>query len=198
MLAFCGVLSIGTAMLSSCSDYEDIAGTWSGNSEVLPNVPDVADASSTITMVFTPDSTGSGRSGEVLMTALVNANQGVAQTNDIVSPYEVSVAATATIKGSYTFEEDEDDDVLIVFDPTSFKIDIDPDGVSYSQNLLDGAQQPMMDSLTTVTINSWRNILGPAVKNQFNSYQKISDIKVNNGIVSCEVGKKDLNFRFTK
>ena len=74
------------------------------------------------------------------------------------------------------------------------QVNVDPNGVTFSQNLLTGAQQPMVDSLTSVTADRWRTAIRTAAAKQFFSFTKLDDVKVVNDILSCEAGKKDLTF----
>ncbi len=190
---------LGIIAVSSCTQNENIAGAWTGNAVRLENVPDAADASAVITMDYAApeQSRNNGRGGEVNLSALIDVNQAVSAPNaELVEPYEVSVAATASISGRYVFEDRDDDDVILVLDPATLQVNIDPAGVTYSQNLLTGKQQPELDSLTTATIGCWRVEITKAIRDEFYKYQKISDIEIHHGnILSCEIEDRDYSFR---
>ena len=105
------------------------------------------------------------------------------------------MAGTASISGRYTTDGDDDDDILVSFDPSSLQVNVDPAGVTFSQNILSGTQQPVLDSLTTATAERWRVLITPAIREVFNSYRKIDDIKVHHGdIMSCEMNDRDYTF----
>lgn len=189
----------GVVALSSCNHYENISGAWTGMPVRLGNVPYAADATAVITMDYAvPErSRDNGHGGSVMLTALIDVNQAVSAPNaGFVEPYEVSVAATASISGRYAFEDGDDDDVILMLEPASLQVNIDPAGVTYSQNLLTGKQQPELDSLTTATIGRWRLEISKAIRDEFYKYQRISDIEIHHGsILTCEIEDRDYSFR---
>ena len=140
-----------------------------------------------------PDDNGSGT---VLISAVIDATQPVeaGSLDGFDEPYEVSVAATASITGKWSYEDSDDDDILVFLDNNTLKVNIDPNGVTYSQNLLTGAQQPMVDSLTTATIDRWRSAVRNAATKQFFQFTKLDDVEVHNNILTFELGKRDLTF----
>lgn len=185
------VLSAG---ITSCSG-KDISGTWAGQTSRLDNVPSAATASALNTFDFSPVDKQT-KQGDVNISSLINVTQAVQPIQSTLSyPYEVNIAATATISGKYVFEKDDDDDILITFDPASMNVVVDPDGVSFSQNLLSGLEQPELDSLTQATIASWKAELSRAMLINFNRFSKISDIEIHHGnTLTCEVDDHDLTF----
>ena len=136
------------------------------------------------------------KSGTVTLSTVIEATQPV-QAGTLVGfadPYEVSVTGTASISGRWSYEDSDDDDILLFLDNSTMQVNVDPNGVTFSQNLLTGAQQPMVDSLTSVTADRWRTAIRTAAAKQFFSFTKLDDVKVVNDILSCEAGKKDLTF----
>lgn len=195
--SFFGIIAVLTSIMfiSSCSRTEPIAGAWVGN-PVRLNVHDAADANATITLDFSPVDKASG-TGNVVMSATIDVSQAVSTPDaSIDQPYEATVAATAWINGTYTYDEGDDDEVILNLNPSSLNVTIDPSGVAFSENMLTGAQAPVVDSLTTATVNSWRVILTGAMREEFYRYQKIDDIKVHHtDMMSCEVADRDYTFR---
>lgn len=188
-------LTVMGLLCLSCGN-RDIEGRWNGSEMRLGDASGVAEASTVISFDFSTDKTsGDTKSGRVIVSALINAEQPLAQDSALIAPYEQSVAATASIEGIWAYEDD--DDIVISYDPATFRINIDPEGVAMSENMLTGMQQPQIDSLTQITINSWKNILGKPVRDQFNKFQKIEDVKVTKDILSFESGKENLSFRKT-
>ena len=137
-----------------------------------------SDASTTVTLDFVPDQGRKG-TGTLNISAVINAEQAVKGAVDaVVEPYEASVAATASITGRYAVEDRDDDDLVVSFDPTSMDVNIDPSGVTFSENAITGMQQPTLDSLSRATSQHWRTALTPAIREVFNRYRRIEDIKV--------------------
>lgn len=182
--------------ISSCTRAERIAGQWQGNPERLIAVPGASDATATVAIDFAPSPDKSGI-GTVYLSAVMDVEQSLTDVaGGLDRPYEASVAATASMTGTYAYESADDDDIVVTLDPASMQVFVDPSGVSFSQNALTGLQQPVLDSLTALTAEHWRAALEPAMREVFNRYRKISDIKVHHDdIMSCEVADRDYTFR---
>lgn len=192
----CNFLALSVLMLASCNSNPDISGVWVGTPMHLDNIGAADQASATMTFIFANDSVAGHECGTVKISALINAEQAVsAQNSTVDAPYEVSVAATAAIDGRWSYEEKDDDDIILAFDPQSLQVRVDPDGVAFSENLLTGSQQPVTDSLTTATAQAWTKSVSTAMSDTFHSISKISDIKIKNGILSCEINDRDYCFR---
>lgn len=195
--SFFGLIAILASIMfiSSCSRTEPVAGAWVGN-PVRLNVRDAADATATITLDFSPVDKASGY-GNVVMSATIDVSQAVSTPDaSIDQPYQTNIAATAWINGTYAYDEGEEDEIILTLNPSSLNVSIDPSGVAFSENMLTEAQAPVIDSLTTATINSWRVILSGTMRDEFFRYQKIDDIKVHHtDMMSCEVADRDYTFR---
>lgn len=182
--------------ISSCSRTDRFAGEWMGTPTRMMDIPGASDATSTISIDFAP-SADVRRGGDVLMSATIDVSQAV--TGSVISPdapYQVDVAATASIRGRYVAEDDDDDDILLHLDPSTLQVNVDPAGVTFSENVLTGLQRPTLDSLTMQTVDAWRVLITSAIRDEFYKYQKIDDIKVHHGdMLSCEVADRDYTFR---
>lgn len=190
-------MAFASVALCSCDNRPDITGTWNGMPTRINNISAASDANATMSITFINDNSEKKvDNGQLLISALIDANQPVNGENSIISaPYEVSVAATATVSGHWTFEANDDDDVIISIDPQSLQVNVDPHGVTFSSDLLTRMQKPQLDSLTAATADAWRRSISQAVKDEFYAIHKISDIKIKNGIMSCEINDRDLTFR---
>lgn len=190
---------IAAIAISSCDDRPDIVGSWSGMPSRIDGISAASNADATISITFFADDNSDNDSGSLMISALIDADQPVSGPESFNnSPYEVSVAATATIKGNWTFEDHEDDDVLITLDPNTLAVNVDPNGVTFSSDILTGTQQPQLDSLTTATADMWKQSIAKSIGNSFYNIRKISDIKIKNGIMSCEINDRDITFRKTE
>lgn len=196
--SFFGALTVLGALIfiSSCSRTDRFAGEWMGTPTRMMDIPGASDATSTISIDFAP-SADVRRGGDVLMSATIDVSQAV--TGSDISPdapYQVDVTATASIRGRYVAEDDDDDDILLHLDPSTLQVNVDPAGVTFSENILTGLQRPTLDSLTMQTVDAWRVLITSAIRDEFYKYQKIDDIKVHHGdMLSCEVADRDYTFR---
>ena len=154
------ILGIASVSLVSCSKKDEFIGSWQAvtPTDITKELPAAATASSLISISFGPDNNGEG---DVFLSSLIDVTQGLDETPEILSPYEVSVAATASIQGKWMFEDD--DDLILVFDNNSFNVDVDKNGVTFRQNVLTGNQSPASDSLTTATAEIWKSQLSKAM-----------------------------------
>lgn len=192
----CSLFAIGTILLTSCDNRPDISGVWVGTPVRIDNIAAADQANATMTFVFTNDSSSKSDCGEVSVSALIDVNQAVSSSDSFIdSPYEVSVAATVAIDGRWTYEDSEYDDIIIVLDPQTMKVRVDPHGVTFSDNILTSSQQPVADSLSNATAEAWTKSISAAMSVKFHGISKISDIKINNGIMSCEINDRDYTFR---
>ena len=179
---------------SACSNGTPYAGAWQGNPERL-DIPEASDASATVTVDFSPNA-DKKNSGIVNLSAVIEVEQPLSGTEFGAETYQTSIAATASITGRYVSEDDDDDDIVVSFDPASMVVNVDHSGVTFSQNILSGMQQPMLDSLTTATAEQWRIALTPRIRDLFNRYHTIDDIKIHHqDIMSCEIADRDYTFR---
>lgn len=179
----------------ACSHRADINGSWTSTpTRVADDIAVADDATSVLSIDF--NAPKGAKSGTVTLSSVIEATQPV-QGGTLIGfaePYEVSVTGTASISGRWSYEDDDDDDILLFLDNSTMQVNVDPNGVTFSQNLLTGAQQPMVDSLTSVTAERWRTAIRTAAAKQFFGFTKLDDVKVVNDILSCEADKKDLTF----
>lgn len=175
---------------SSCSRSERFAGVWQGNPERV-DVPGASNASAVVTIDFAPTDAKAG-SGQVNISAVIELQQPVTSAGFINEPYETSVAATASVTGRYIADDNDDDDIILSFNPSTFQVNVDRNGVTFSQNVLSGTPDAQLDSLTSATAERWRLALTPVIRDLFNRYSTIDDIEVHhNDILRFELGKTD-------
>ncbi len=178
--------------MTSCSQADKVSGQWQGTPERIM-VADAADATSTMYMDFGPRS--HGKPGEVVLNSVVEVSQAVVgPVYGASSPYQANITASAQISGTYVTEAD--DELILSLDPSTYTVTVDPDGVVYTSNIVDGMERPVLDSLTATTAERWKVIITSTMRDRFNQYRKIDDVKVHHGdIMSCEVADRDMTFR---
>lgn len=178
-------LAAGLATLSSCSKNNDFVGVWTATTpeDITAVVPAASSATSMMSISFVEDANKKD-GGSVALSTIINVSQPVnSGTAGFDAPYEVNVAATASLGGTWIFEEDSDDDLILSLDLNTLKVNVDNNGVTFTQNMLTGAQQPQIDSLTSVTAEVWKNQLTQALTKEFSRYRKLDDVKVHKGQV---------------
>lgn len=190
------VLFLG--MFASCDSTPNIEGTWSGSGTNLgtSGKEDVAgvNVNSHITtdITFIPTSNNK-RTGDVEFLATVVTSDAVPFDSTIVAPYEVTVTAIATAKGSYSIVDD--DEIIIALDNSSITMNVDPDAVTYDSNVLTGADGAQVDSLKPQIVAIFSARLLPLVRTHLDAFQHIDDVHVSKDMMSCEINNRDFTFR---
>lgn len=199
-------LSALILMLGSCDKTPDLAGTWEGNA-VRMEAPRHNDNTAPATtakilntqiatnLTFIPDN-NDAKKGTVEMSSDIDVIDYVPFNNTADSPYELNLAATSVATGFYRVIDD--DEIVVAIDNNSIKVNIDPDAVSYGSNVLSGVQTPAVDSIMPAVVNRYNTLLLSEVRNYYNRFNKIEDIKVKDNIMSCEIGDRDYTFRLAK
>jgi len=194
-------LIIGAGCVVSCSKKTDFTGVWTATTpeDITASVPAASSATSLISVSFVEDGAKED-GGSVALSSIINVNQPVSGGSlSIDSPYEVNVAATASLGGTWIYEDGSDDDILLSLDLSTLKVNVDKNGVSFTQNMLTGAQQPQIDSLTAVTAEIWKNQLTHAMTKEFSRFRKLDDVKVHKGqVLTFEVENPDMTFQMRK
>ena len=190
--------------LAACSRLANIEGTWNGAPVRYeqPTAPgavgsDGAVATNVSTqiatnMTFVPDAQKSG-AGTVEFMSNVDVINTVPFEGKLVDPFEINIGATAVCTGTYHFEDQ--DDIVIAIDPASIKVDIDQQAVNYSENIATGQDAAQIDSLRPALVRQYTRQLLPLMKDYYSKITRIDDIKVKDGIMSCEINDRDLTFR---
>lgn len=193
LTSYCIAMAAVALGLTACDSHPKIAGSWTASAptSIAAEIPAASTADALLSIDFVNNSSSDGT---FLLSSLVNATQPVRADSlpTLDSPYEVSVSATASVKGSWTYDSKEHDDLLMQFDLSSLQVDIDPNGVTFSQNLLTGAQQPAVDSLTSATAEIWKRQIGNAFRAALSRYSKLEDVEVTNNGTALKFEVKDI------
>ena len=190
----------GLVSLASCSNKAEFIGEWTATapSDIAAQIPSAATASSLVSINFIDNAHQTG--GSATLSSLIDITQSVqGDSTTIEQPYEVSVAATANVGGTWLYKGDDHDELLLTFDLSTLNVNIDKNGVTYTQNVLTGAQQPQLDSLTTSTVAAWKQELTRAIRSDLSRFSELDDVEVSNKgqILSFEIHspKAKMHFR---
>ena len=182
LAAICGLA------ITSCDNRAKIEGSWE-SSPVKLDLAHTATSSATLCYTFNGD-------GSMTLTSDINLTEPMnRQADGILMEYQASVAATASIQGTWQYAPDENDEVIISLDNNSFTINVDPAAVTFSQNVLDGAQTPEVETMKQQAVERYQTMLTPAMKAYFGGCVKLDDIKVDKNFLNCEIGDKDYILR---
>lgn len=190
--------AVAALSLTACDKTPDVQGTWSGLISPLETGggQDLVgrNVSSQISTNLTFSGSSESKEGNVELASNIDIIDAVPFDNRVDAPYEVSVTASAQAMGTYRFVDD--DDIAIVIDPASVKVTLDPDAVSYGANVLTGQQTPaQLDSLKAEFVKVYQAKVLQKVRLYYARFRKIDDVKVKDGMLSCEVNDTDLTFQ---
>lgn len=195
------MMALGAAScIVSCGHNDKFIGTWTATTpdDITASVPAASMATSLVSVSFMPGA-DSKDGGSVALSSVISVNQPVQPGGGIEQAYEVNVAATASVGGTWQYKGDDDDDLILAFDPSTLKVNVDNNGVTFTQNLLTGSQQPQIDSLTAVTAQQWKAQLTRALTIEFRRYRQLDDVKVHKGdILTFEIENPDQTLQFRK
>lgn len=189
-------LTVAAAVsLSSCNSKsrlaKEIEGVWAGNPERIAD-RDAAYSTMIKTFEFQVDDSGTG--GTVIITALIDVQNSVPQSPQLVQPIEVSAAATASVTGSW--KAVDDDDVIITLDTATKQVKVDPDAVTLNYDVLDGDSAPDVTPLKSAAATVVDRQVNDAVTANILNINKIDDIKVHDKVtMECEINDRDLTLR---
>lgn len=190
---FAVITALGiTAAVSSCSQKQRIYGQWMGESQNII-LPGTADATATTTFDFAPMDKREG--GKVNLSAVIAIVEPVSGIEGIALQFQANITATASVDAKYVYKDDDDDELVLVFDPSTLKVDIDPSDVVLSDNALTGTEKPTLDSLTAATTERWRLALTPVIRQEFQKYGRIDDMEFHGSdVMTCEIEHRKLTF----
>lgn len=196
------ILCAGTMMALgavSCSNSAgSFSGAWSGRPEKIAYPSEGIEVVMSPTMTLTP---GENNGGTVSFSGLLSGSQPVspdptgAEVNidsiPVLDPYEISIAGTYSVSGTYRFKDSEREEMLIDLDYSTLEVQVDPQAVTYTNNQITEAQQPVVEQLNAKAVLVWKNCMTRALSSYFTDFSLLDDVKVKDGVMSFEVKDKD-------
>ncbi|MGN0223149.1 MAG: hypothetical protein ACI4AM_03875 [Muribaculaceae bacterium] len=165
------------ALCCACSDSPRFIGSWMTSAPTHYNAP--MPKNSTVNFItgidFLPGEEHT--SGPLVLTSLIDISQQLpADSLIIAEPYDVSVAASTSLNGTWTLMDD--DEIAIAVDFNTLQVNIDHNGVTFSQNILTRANAATVDSLAQVSINYWKGEIIRAWTYELTRMQYLEDVEV--------------------
>lgn len=174
--------------MSSCDNRENIQGEWQ-SSAIKLDLPNTATSTATMQYVFNSD-------GSVTLSSEINITEPLTPvTIDNTVPYMASVSATSSISGIWQYAKNENDEVVISFDDSTFQLNIDPEAVEISVNETTDTELPSTIDMKAAAIKRYTALLTPEMKSTYTKFSRIDDIKVDKNFLNCEIADRDYVFR---
>ncbi len=191
-LGFCA--SLVALLAASCSSKDKLAeelnGTWSSAPEQIANS---GATRTTMVRVIEFNNNGGSPEGAVTMTALITVDNVMAAGDSISVPLTITASGAATITG--VFQAKDDDELLINLDYSSLQVSVDPQAVQLNYNLLTQESSSRLEALRPGALRLATQQIQQSATSVFSNLTEIEDIKIDNNLMSCEIGHKDLTFR---
>lgn len=166
--------------LASCDSRPDVAGSWYGEA----NLPIEGAATTYANVVYDLNADGGA-----VASYTINFTKALPQSTQIVSPYQTSVSATATINGTWQWLADEDDELALSFDPSTLTVTVDPEALEMRTNVITDEQAPELDSLRPQIANLYCADVENAIRAHASSLV-LDDVKADGKQLTFEIGDK--------
>ncbi len=127
------------------------------------------------------------------MAALITVDNVMAASDSISVPLTITASGAATITG--VFQAKDDDELLINLDYSSLQVSVGPQTVQLNYNLLTQESSSRLEALRPGALRLATQQIQQSATNVFSDLTEIEDIKIDNDLMSCEIGHKDLTFR---
>lgn len=166
--------------LSSCGSRPDVAGSWAGEAE-LP-IEGASTAYTRVVYDFNAD-------GSAVANYSIEFAKALPQSTQIVTPYQASVSAMATINGTWQWVAGEDDELSLAFDPSTLAVNVDPQALEMRANVITDEQAPELDTLRPQIASLYQADIEQAIRAQASSII-LDDVKADGKQLNFEIGDK--------
>ena len=184
-------LAVIACGLQSCDSKgrlaQDMAGEWTSNPEKI-DVKGAATSASTTHFAFILDPGSNG--GNVIIESTISVSQPInEQVVYVLEPIELTASAVASIQG--TWRVTDDDEVMLMLDPKSLKVSVDPEGVETIFNNLTQLSTTLVDSLKTAVLNDFTSRISAAAEKEMLSLHHLDDVEIESDgtMMHFETGK---------
>ncbi len=195
-------LAVGAAAsFTYCSNQAKFIGAWTAvnPTNITDRMPGATMATSLLKIDFVDNLQKTG--GAVTLNSDINVTRTIdADSLSQGQPYEVKFAATASVDGTWSYDIDDDDDVLLALDLAKLKIDLDGSKVTFTQPAATVVPQAHLDSLATKYIDTWKRDLTGAVSSDLARYTVIDDIELSRdgNMMTFEIESPETKLHFKR
>lgn len=164
----------------------DIEGSWSGAPEKL-----VQSGSSEATVIETYDFLGNDsiNGGNIIINSILSVTGQITGSEAIVQPFSLTASGSATISG--TWRAIDDDEISIALDPRTLQVNVDPDAIVLSSNILSGTEAPSVDSIAPGIAAQIRSQMSQALEMRYLTIKHLDDVKIKDNILKYEIADID-------
>ena len=194
------VAAVSVMAVTSCADDARFIGKWTeiSPSDITSQVAGASKATSVLSLDFTYGQQKDG--GDVTLSdavEIISALENVMTADSI--PVRVSVPAVATVDGIWSYDVDDDDDLLLQFDRSQLKVSIDPSQVTFVGAMPVGATDAALDSIKNIAMEKCHAEVVDHVSDALSRYTVVDDVNVrDDGLtlgLEIQSPKADMRFK---
>lgn len=180
--------------LSSCDGRQTLAkeinGSWSASPD---RITETATMSTGVIRIINFVRTPSEAGGDLIMSSLVSVSSQLPRTDSVAQPVSMTASGIASIRGTWAAQDD--DEIIVVLDASTFNVEVDSSAVVLSSNYVFNESTSDLATLKPSAVEMVRNQITQAVRDDFFSIRKIDDIKIKDNMMSCEINDEDFTMR---
>lgn len=173
---------------------DSMTGSWNSAPERIMTSDHKATTTVERTLTFVSDessNTGGNVDGAVKFSVLTGTRLQAAE----VQPISVTATGTASVSGRW--EAIDDDEILVTWDFTTLKVNVDPDAVDLDYDIATETDSETLQTLKPSVVKSISSAISAAIPTEVFNFGKIDDIGFINqsSSMKCEIGHKDYIFQ---
>ncbi|MBD5245608.1 MAG: hypothetical protein HDS55_02540 [Barnesiella sp.] len=180
--------------LSSCDGRQTLAkeinGSWSASPD---RITETATMSTGVIRIINFVRTPSEAGGDLIMSSLVSVSSQLPRTDSVAQPVSMTASGIASIRGTWAAQDD--DEIIVVLDASTFNVEVDSSAVVLTSNYVFNESTSDLATLKPSAVEMVRNQITQAVRDDFFSIRKIDDIKIKDNMMSCEINDEDFTMR---
>ena len=180
--------------LSSCDGRQTLAkeinGSWSASPD---RITETAAMSTGVIRIINFVRTPSEAGGDLIMSSLVSVSSQLPRTDSVAQPVSMTASGIASIRGTWAAQDD--DEIIVVLDASTFNVEVDSSAVVLTSNYVFNESTSDLATLKPSAVEMVRNQITQAVRDDFFSIRKIDDIKIKDNMMSCEINDEDFTMR---
>ncbi|MCM1504995.1 MAG: hypothetical protein NC127_07350 [Muribaculum sp.] len=192
-IALCAACA--SLIFSSCSDKAEFVGSWKASSAVSLNAPRSGATVASLSYIdfFEPVEKSDGTvklSNEYFVSEPVIVDSVASATA------QMQFTAVVSVAGSWTYDIDDKDDLLLSFDLPSVNVDLVSDNVSIDGELT----EDMRDSIVARLIPVWKGELTRDFQREMSRYSVVDDVEVSKdgSVMTLEVHSPEAKIHFRR
>lgn len=199
---FCGAAALFTVLLSGgCSEDAVFAGRWRSVTPV--SITQEIDGASNATSLLTIDfaEAGDRRGGKVEMTGDVDIAW--MEAGDVYSggkPYRLQVRAKATCNGTWIYDMDDHDEILLSLNVNDMKVDLDPADLVFPAYYANSVPAEKLDSVKLSAADNMRHEVSRVMSAEFLGFSVIEDMETDKDrkVLSFETRSPERDYHFVR